>query len=436
MKRWALRLGRYGFLTALTIAAAGVMWWVSRPNTDASPLGAAAGVAPPPVAAQPRMGVFVTTVEPSLCDITVKYSGKIEPWETYSLGFEIGGRVMRLGERAGGAELDDGDRVTRGQLLAQLDERILRARLSEAVSNFEFAASELQRSERARERSISAVSEAEYQNDLTSTTLARAAQQIAQKSLEDATLFSPVDGVITERMVEAGESVNPHTTIFEIVENDRLRLVLNVPEARVRELDLRRRAVAAARRGGATGEDAVFRARVRLEGLDIYGRPWPPIDAEVYRISEVADSATGLFEVEVLIPNEDATLRPGMVATALLVTDRVLAYQAPESAVIFRQGETYLYSTDPMPEPLQVMFWEQGQTTTHRARRVSIDTWIDQGETVVIPADALTLENVVVRGQRRLRNGQLVRVLNKAVSGSPDAPEPLDVAGVGSGQLN
>ena len=45
------------------------------------------------------------------------------------------------------------------------------------------------------------------------------------------------------------------------------------------------------------------------------------IDAEVYHIAEVADEQTGLFEVEVLIPNDQGLLRPGMVATADLVTD-------------------------------------------------------------------------------------------------------------------
>ena len=195
------------------------------------------------LAAQPRTLVKAVRVEPAMRDIVIRYSGKIEPWETYSLGFEIGGRVAALGKNDRGGELDDGDRVQAGQELARLDDRVLRARYAEATANFELASSDLQRSRRVREVSPSAITEAEYQDDVTRRAQSAAAQQVAEKNLEDSVLTSPVTGTIAERMIEAGESVNPHETVFEIVENDRLRLIVNVPEARVRELELRRRAV-------------------------------------------------------------------------------------------------------------------------------------------------------------------------------------------------
>ncbi|TWT48731.1 efflux RND transporter periplasmic adaptor subunit [Botrimarina hoheduenensis] len=435
MTRWALRLGRYGFLTALTAVAAFVMWWVSRPNTDPTALDAAAGVRQPAGVATARMAVYVAPIRAELCDITVKYSGKIRPWETYSLGFEIGGRVAQLGENAEGKPLDDGDPVEAGQLLAQLDDRIFRARLSEAAANLELAASDLKRSERLRQLSPGALAESDYQNDLTQATLTRAAREIALKNLEDATLYSPVTGSISRRMVESGESVNAHATIFEVVENDRLRLVLNVPEARVRELEVRRRKVRDAIASGATGEDAIFRARVQLESLDVYGRPWPSIDAEVYRIAQLAEPATGLFEVEVFIPNDDGLLRPGMVATANVVTDRVLAYRAPEAAVIFRESKTYLYSTDTVDESLDVMFWDIGQASAYRARRIELSDYIDQGDTIVIPASTAHFDNVVLRGQHRLRDGQPVRVV--ALNGEEAAPDsPAEVAETSASRLN
>ena len=420
MTRWMLKIGHYGFLVLLTLGACGVMWWVSRPRAEGSVLDGTNQVAPVPVIAEPKSLVYVDQVEPRWCDVMLRHSGKIQAWETYSLGFEIGGRVNELGENVAGEPLDDGDRVEAGQLLARLDDRVLRARQGEAVANYELAASDLARSRRLRERSPGAISEADFQTDLTQVALMKARQEVVFKNLEDAAILSPVSGSIVKRFVEVGESVSPNTVIFEVVQNHRLRLIVNVPESRIRELELRRRQVAAAQSGedSVTGpvtdpEEKVFRARVQLAGKDVYGQPWPPIDAEVYRIAEVADSATGLFEVEVLIPNEEGLLRPGMVATAQIVTSRILAYEIPEPAVLFRSNRTYLFSVDSEPTDVQVMFWDVGKSSTQRAKRHNLATWIDQGETILLPVTSIELEAIVTRGQQRLRDGQLVRVLEQ-----------------------
>lgn len=412
------RVFRYAILTALTAMAIGVMWWVSRKADDVDPFAEGSGVATAPLGAQPRTLVKAVPVGPAMRDITIRYSGKIEPWEDYSLGFEIGGRVATLGENSAGDPLDDGARVEKGQLLARLDDRVLRAQLAEAVSNFELAATDLKRSQRIRERTPGAVTESDYLAEVNRQAQARSAQQMAEKRLEDALLVSPIAGVIAKRMVEAGESVNPNETVFEIVENDRLRLIVNVPEARVRELELRRRDVEAAVADGSAEQDpeaGVFRTHVRLEGTDLYGKPWPVIEAEVYRISETADQVTGLFEVDIEIDNRQGLLRPGMVATANIVTDRILAYELPEAAVLFRAGMTYTFTVDQHATEMPVMFWEVGETDIERARKVMLNRWVDQGETVLIPVDEqIELANVVTRGQQRLRDGQLVRTIESS----------------------
>lgn len=421
MTKLLARVGRYTFLVALTVVACGVMWWVSQKSNEANALSELAEVAPTPLAAQPRILVRVVPVEAAIRDVVVRYSGKIQPWETFSLGFELGGRVASLGDNEAGQSLDDGDRVEAGQLLARLDDRIFRARLAEAVANFEMAASDVARSRRVRVNNPGAITEAEYQNDVTLQAQAQAAQQIAEKNLEDSLLTSPVTGKIARRMVEAGESINANVTVFEVVENDRLRLVVNIPEARVRELELRRRQVALAQQNGvaaADPESGVFRAHVRLEGNDLYGNAWPMIDAEVYRIAQVADSVTGLFEVEVAIDNRDGLLRPGMVATAEIVTERINAYALPEPAVLFRSGFTYAFTVDNQSTELPVMFWDVGETQIQRARRINLTKWIDQGETILVPADSIDLSSIITRGQERLRDGQLVRMTEPKTEGT------------------
>ncbi len=70
--------------------------------------------------------VLVKRLEREPIEIIDRYPGMIRPLERYNLAFEIGGRVASLGETSEGKSLDEGDRVRVGQLLAVLDERLLR----------------------------------------------------------------------------------------------------------------------------------------------------------------------------------------------------------------------------------------------------------------------------------------------------------------------
>ncbi|TWT90424.1 Multidrug resistance protein MdtE precursor [Pseudobythopirellula maris] len=411
MRKSLARFGRFGFLVLLTVAAFAAMWWVSS-KSDGTTVSGSEVAAPSPTVAS-KTPVVAIDAEPRLCDVTVKFSGRIEPWETYTLGFEIGGRVLELGVNEAGAPLDDGDRVSAGQVLARLDDRVLRARQSEAVAQYEQAASDMQRARRLRELNSGALTDSEYQEYLTTLALAKAGQEMAVKNLEDSAIVSPVDGVISRRMVEAGESVGANDAVFEVIENRDLLLVVGVPESRVLELQSRLRAVAEARRGPLRDpEDGVFRARVQLEGRDVYGARYDRIDAEVYRIAQTAHETTGLFDIEIRIPNEENRLRAGMIATAEIVTDRLLAYRLPETAVLFRSGKSYLFTVDRQTEPMQVMFWDSQPTDVWRARRVDLARLVDLGQEVLVPAGEVELSNLVVRGHQRLADGQLVRLID------------------------
>lgn len=418
------QLLQYVVLVAITLAAGAVMWWSSSKNLA----GDEKAVSPqlPPAVARPKSVVATTEIAPKPTPLVVKHSGKIRSWENYSLGFEIGGRIQELGTNDAGQPLDDGDRVKAGQMLARIDNRVLRARRAEATAQLEQAISDMRQARNLRDRGTQYITESEYQEFLTKEALAKAQLEVANKNLEDAVLVSPVDGAIARRMVEPGESVNPNEVVFEIVQNDEVLLVVNVPEARVRELEMRKRQVERERAGAPPGEAPKFDAIITLEGRDVFGRRWPTINAEVYRIAQLADQMTGLFEVEIRIPNDDRLLRSGMVASANIVTDVVNAYSVPESAVLFRGRDAYLFTVQSSPEPLTVMFWDLGETPIKTARKITLTQWIDQGDTIVIPSEATEIGSVVIRGQQRLADGQLVRVVedNNGDTKTNEAPAP------------
>ncbi len=413
MTKWMRESIRYTALLTLTVMAIGVMMWASRRDDSAATLAKKQVTTEVPIVAQSKPLVAVKRVEASLHEVVSKYTGKIRPWETYSIGFEVGGRLVELGTDKEGNPLDDGSRVVAGQLLGRLDDRILVARRSEASAQREQAATDLRRARNVREAGLGAITEADFQQALTDQALATAQLEIATKNLEDATLTTPVDATISRRLAEPGESVAPNQTVFELVQNDPVLLVVDVPEADIPEIQRRMRSVQVARKKGEQGdpESRLFRARVFLQSRDRYGERMPPIDAEVFRISELADSRTGLFEVEVRVSNSQYLLRPGMVAVAELVVDRISAYRVPETAVLFRGDQTYLFSLATTFEPLTLMFWDIRQVPLETARQVSLTEWIDGGDHLLVPSTSVNLDRIVVRGQQRLSDGQHVRVV-------------------------
>ncbi|TWU20896.1 efflux RND transporter periplasmic adaptor subunit [Bythopirellula polymerisocia] len=425
MKALTERILHYTILIVVTIFSAIVMWKLSAKSQMAESHMEAA-TRPLSAIAIPKAPVAVEPLAVETCEIYSTYAGKIQPWEIYQVGFEVPGRVLQLGVNAAGKPLDEGDRVVAGQILALMDDRVFVARKEEAAARVAQANSDLERAQQVRVNSPSALSAAEIQRLVTEVALAKAQLQVAVKNLEDATLTSPVDATISKRMIKSGESVGGNQIVFELVQDDKVLLVVDVPESQIRELENRQREVAECRQNASQTTDVeacVFRARVHLEGTDSFGNSWPELFGEVYHIPEVADTRTGLFPVEIELANEDHHLRSGMVATADVVTNRVRGYSIPEVAVLFRAHRAYLFSVEQERADMEVLYWNLGSAKVYRARQIELPQWVDQGPRIVVPAESVDLENAITRGQYRLSDGQLVRVVD-----SPSVPPAVAVS--------
>lgn len=438
MKALTERILHYLVLVAVTAFAIGMMWYLSakqqRVGKHSQPR-----VRPLSTVAAPKALVAIEPLQVQTCEISSTYAGKIQAWETYQVGFEVSGRVFNLGENEAGASLDDGDHVVAGQVLAVLDDRVFRARKSEATAQVEQATADLRRAEQIRATNPTALTESELQRLVTEVAMARAQQEVAIKNLEDTTLTAPVDATISKRMLKTGESVSAHQIIFELVENEEVLLVVDVPESHIRELEARMRTVEknlTDSNDQLEDEDRVFRAHVQLEGRDRFGTAWPPLLGEVHRIAEVAHPRTGLFSVEIRLANAKRLLRPGMVATADVVTARIPGYRVPEASVLFRQRRAHLFSVVKEPTEMEMLYWNLGPVDVYRARRIDLVQWIDQGEHIVLPADTADLDSVVVRGHFRLANSQVVRVVNlsELSPGEIRASAPRGRVSVASGE--
>jgi len=343
----------------------------------------------------PPSPVAVRKVELEPIEIIRSYSGMIRPMERFGLGFEIAGRVMELGVNRQGEPLDEGDRVGPGDLLARLDNRVLVARLKEAKAQLEQSQADLNRVRLLESRQPGAVSQSELDERRTASALAQAQFDMAEKNLEDARLVWPakVPGVISKRLVKPGESVTPHETVFEVIQVDEVLLVVGVPESEVSEIRVKQP------------------VHVELFARDRFRQRRPRLEGRVQQVGEAADDTTGLFEVEIKLPNPDGRLKPGLIALGRIVIDSVEGFRVSVTNAVFRGDETFLFTVG----------------EDEKAHRFVLDHYIEQGPDLILSQLPPAHRLVVVRGQHRLVEGRPVEVVPSGTEGPIEMDREIPV---------
>lgn len=273
--------------------------------------------------------------------VTVSATGTLQPTKSVDVGSELSGTLATV-------LVDENDQVKKGQLLAQLDT----AKLKDAVAKSDAAlaaarASVAQaqatvaesRASFSRMKQVSELSggkvpartemesaEATLQRAVANQASARAAVVQAeaalktdQTNLAKATIRSPVDGVVLTRKVEPGQTVVAAMTIpvlFTLAEDlTRMELQVQVDEADVGTVKL--------------GQPASFTVAAWP------GRNFPAAIKRVGLGSTTTDNVV-TYKTVLTVSNDDLALRPGMTATATIVTaQRDNALLVPNAALRF-----------------------------------------------------------------------------------------------------
>jgi RND family efflux transporter MFP subunit len=379
------------FLAATSLAAAGCGGASSAAARNAAPAEASA------------VQTVTLRREPVARSLTV--SGTLAAEEQVTLSFKVTGRVETL-------NVDLGSTVRKGDVIAKLSStdfdlrlrqadaalqqararlgldpngdadtvdpdqtalvRQARAALSEARRQHERAATFVQRGLSAKadlEAADAALEIAdgrhqdaveEVRNRQAVLAQRRTELAIARQQLDDTMLRSPIEGVVRERLVFAGEYRAAGTPIATIVRQHPLRLQLAVPE----------RAATSLRVGQAV--------RVTVEGD-------PTVhEGRVSRVSPSIAEGTRTLPIEAEIPNISGTLRPGTFAKADIVTSESQAFLIPQSAlVVFAGVEKILVVKDGKAREQRV------KTGARVGDRVELIDGVSPGDQVIISPGGL-----------------------------------------------
>lgn len=185
--------------------------------------------AAPVVSAAPQKVIQATVIEATSAPvpIRVEVTGQVAPIFQATLSSRIQGTIDRLLVR-------DGTRVSKGQLLIQLDSRDLQAELARMNAEVDNAKAHLDRMSQLYTQD--AVSKQEMENATRGYRVAEASRKSVEAQLSYTTVRAPFDGVITEKHVEAGELASPGQPLLKLEDPWRLRLEATVAEGDLKAL--------------------------------------------------------------------------------------------------------------------------------------------------------------------------------------------------------
>lgn len=349
----------------------------------------------------------------------LRYSANITPREQVELAFKVGGYVHEItavpGPDGARRELRAGDRVTRGMVLARLDQQDHAARANQARAALEEAKASLVQAQKDFERAQALVAggylaRSEFDRSQERLGVARARLDGARAQLEQATiqlsdsqLKSPLDGMVASRLVEHGTLVGSGTKAFVLVDLSAVKAVFGVPDTMQARI-----------RPGAP-------LSVVVEALG--GREFA---GTVTAVSPSADPKSRVFDIELTLPNPDALLKDGMIATVRLDGMSGQDAGAPQAAVAAQTGQAAVAGQaaqarvsvplssvvrppdDPKGYLVFVAVEDNGRTVAS-ARRVELGDVT--GRNVLVRGGLKPGERVITNGATLIHNGAVVTVV-------------------------
>lgn len=306
--------------------------------------------------------VSVLEVQPGPMRDVLVLPGETQAWEDVRVAADMDGIVEWIGPK-------EGQEVRKGALLARIDVSARKAALDRAEASFRLAEELFRRRESLYDRRI--ISKEELDRAATERALAESNLRQARVEYERGFLKAPVSGVVNRLYVDAGEYVARGAPFMDIVNVDRIKIQLNVPEMDVRFLR--------------TAQQAMVTVDA-LGGKQLLGK----VDFVAYK----ADPATRTFQVQVVVDNPNREIRPGMIARVALLRRTVEdALSVPLFAVLNKGGE-------------RVLFVEKDGVVA--ARIVSVG--ILEGERVQITQGLEPGDRVIVAGHTDVEEGMRVQV--------------------------
>lgn len=317
------------------------------------------------------MPVETVIIEPDNFNDFVRTTGTVEAIDDAMISSETSGRILSIKDR--------GERVQKGGVIAQIDDRLIQAQYEAAKTGYELAEDTFNRFESLHADSI--ISTQDYNSARAQRDQARAQLNQVEKQLQDSKIEAPFSGRIEERFISTGELINPGMPVVRLVNTDLIRVISGVPEIYSGEIT------------------EGSKVQLNFGGLNGETR-----ESTVTYASNVLDPETRTYAIEVEMRNSEQLIKPDMVVDLLLerrTLENVIII--PRTAVLRNEDGQSVY----------IASEQDGEKV---ARLVNVETGSAGGALIQIVNGLSDGDELVVNGVRNLSEGDVLNILNTETS--------------------
>ncbi len=335
------------------------------------------------------------------------YSANIQPYAQVDLAFKSSGYIVSIRQVRGAdghvRNVDIGDRVTTGTVLATVQEDEFKEKLSQARAQLARAQSDYDRANLAFGRTSAlykadAVTKPDYDNANAQLQSTQASIDSAKASVTEATialgycqLRAPFDSWVLKRSVDVGSLVGPATNGFSLADTRSVKAVFGVPDTMISRITL-----------GSHETVTTDAVPGRFQG-------------RVTAVSPAADPKSRVYSVEVTLPNATNRLKSGMIAS-ITISGRAMQKRVPVvplSAVVRSPDDAKGFAVFIVQNSASAgnagNAENAGDVVTVRTQDVSLgDAY---GNVIAVLNGIGPGQRVVTSGATMIRNGDQVRVI-------------------------
>lgn len=291
-------------------------------------------------------------------------SGSLIPDEQVDLSFETSGKITAIHFR-------EGARVSKGQLLAKINDAPLQAELSKLEAQLKLYQDRMFRQNALLEKE--AVSQEAFQEAQTNLATLQAEIDYVKSKIAQTELRAPFDGVLGLREVSLGTYASPSTAVTTLTKTNPLKVEFAVPERYAGLLK--------------AGNELKFTVEGDLEERS----------AKLYATDSHVDSDTRTYTVRALYNNTDGKLVPGRYVNVSLTTQEYEnTIAVPSQAIISEMGidKVFLYHNG-VAEPVEITKGLRTESYVQVLRGLSVgDTVITTGTMQLRVGQQVTLDAV------------------------------------------
>lgn len=292
------------------------------------------------------LNVTAEIIKPRALTDEIIISGELIPDEEVDLSFESSGKIVSI-------DFTEGTHVTKGQLLAKVNDGPLQAQLKKLESQLQLAQDRVFRQSALLEKD--AVSKEAYEEAQTNLASLKADIDLMKENIAQTELRAPFDGIIGLRQVSEGSYASTGTVVATLTKITPLKIEFAVPERYAGSIK--------------PGMNLDFNMDGRLESLS----------ARIYATESKVDRNTHTLPVRALYANNRGELLPGRFTNIHLKTQEIEdAIAIPTESIVPEMGvdKVYLYKNG-KAQPVTITKGIRNEA------RVQVLTGLNYGDTII-----------------------------------------------------